>query len=490
VSLRKGVFRPWIHRRYFAAALICALLPLCALTAWWIGYDDQEGIDSTAELRDAATAQLGIPVLAQSKAVEVRLNAVGTYVVILQTYAQTVLKSPEIYGAMHSQEGAIGTPGGAAKPLVAAGETRAVLDNPILYSKGADGALRKLLDNKGTAVFFRARDEGSFTVYDKQRLYATAALDPLLIKGSSDPLVTQAFVLTNDGLLRTAPFFDTSTIDGRRDFRQQPLAAWSKDKADSRGLVWTAPYISFMTPGWVCACTAPVMLGSKQIGVVGVEVSLAALQPELLTFSLGSDSYSWLQREDGVVLAASVGAEQDLSVEALGIAVLPGEGAQAKTILEDSNVLLKGDAQLQDALGSVTPSAPVPLGNVERGRFVAVSPLGSSGWVLGAVISSPLIAALSSTQEDSSGRLVRLMLGTVIAAAFGLLLAGLLSWMEAKRIVNPIRVLTQRVRQVITGRGTAVSIADEGEIGTLAEAIQSLIDRRPPDEVPVERRQS
>jgi HAMP domain-containing protein len=59
----------------------------------------------------------------------------------------------------------------------------------------------------------------------------------------------------------------------------------------------------------------------------------------------------------------------------------------------------------------------------------------------------------------------------------GLVLAFLLAMTEARRITGPLGILTEQILQVPrTGRISAVTITDEGEIGALASAVQKLID--------------
>ncbi|MCH7473023.1 hypothetical protein IIA79_08750, partial [bacterium] len=122
---------------------------------------------------DEMQSQLRLGLSAHARAIESRLQRLGHGVLMLRAYAREVLSSPQIYGA---QEGVADSSSGEGGSGVFV-----PLDNPLVYSSGEDGAMRKLFDDGGPAVFFRARPaNAAFSSDDLQRLHATAALDPLL----------------------------------------------------------------------------------------------------------------------------------------------------------------------------------------------------------------------------------------------------------------------------------------------------------------------
>jgi hypothetical protein len=354
------------------------------------------------------------------------------------------------------------------------------LDNPLLYSKGADGAIRKLIDDGRPAVFFRARGTGQFTVLDKQRLLASAALDPLLKQISAGPLAGQAFLLTSDSLLRTAPFRDLSGLPASRDLTQTPLFAWKTDKAGTNGIVWTTPYPSFLSGKWVVAALGGVQLGGNLVAVVGAEVPAKALQDEALNFPLGAGAMSWLQRSDGVLLAAPPSAQSQLGVKPLAEAELPDEEQAGKKILEASNLYLKGENLLAKPLAGMQSSHDVGFEVVKiagKNMYLITAPVGSD-LKLGALLFSPLGNTLESHEHKRYANAGRTLINLLAALAVAALLVLVSSSIAARRITVPLNLLTQQVRGIASsGRKVPVAQAEDSEIGALSRAVQDLVDR-------------
>jgi hypothetical protein len=375
--------------------------------------------------------------------------------------------------ATKSEAPAAGQPSGA----------KAKLDNPILYSKGKDGALRKLMDDGGSGVFYRARSgDTSFTAYEKQRLFATAALDSLLKQAvASDPLCRSSFVLTNDGLLRTYPYSDMLSLEGAKDLTETPLFAWDKAKANTQGVVWTAPYASWISDAWVVACLSPVKFGDKLVAVAGCELSLEALQKDVLSFSLGSGSACWLQRPDGVLLAATAGGEELLGATALAGAPLPDEEVPARKITDEANLFTQARAVFleQIAAEEIQHAAFVQAyGEAKDGKYLATAPLDSQDWLLGATIQSALAQRLALMQTAASRVRLRGLLLLSAVLLIGLGLAYVLGWITARGITRPLRVVEHRAREVaLTGKPHTVALSDDSEVGALAHAVQQAFDR-------------
>ncbi len=480
-----------ILRRIQLAAAICAAIPLLLL-ALLLGVPRRPaGMDELAlpELR----SRIALPVSANASAVHYRLQSVEEQVRMLQAYAAEVLKSPEIYAGPQSRTSAIsngsggtGAPADGSKPATPAPAIAIPapgLDNPLLYIKGKDGAIRKLIDDGRPGVFFRARGSGQFTVFDKQRLLASAALDPLLKQTGSGPLAAQAFLLTSDSLLRTAPFRDLGSMGSSRDLTQTPLFAWKADKAGKRGVVWTAPYPSPLCGKWVIAALAGVQQNGKLVAVVGAEVPASALQENVLTFPLGSGSLSWLMRADGVLLAAPAGAEAQLGLKPLADADMPDAEQAGGKLLEAANIYIKGTEQISGPLAVMQSSAEAAFEVVKidgRNMYLVTAPVEGTDLKLGALLHSPLADALETDEQQRYALAGRTGLSLLIALAVAALLVLAASTIVARRITVPLAMLTQKVRQAASsGRRVPLAIADDSEIGTLSKAVQDLVDRLP-----------
>ena len=499
-------YKPWIWRRLLTLALLCCLIPVGILALVTV-FAPFSGAASSAQIGSqvAQEARQQVAQIAgrQADYAGIRLSRIGYAVKLLGAYAEEVLGSPQVF-AEQVAPGLFDEPEEDATADAAESEP-APLDNPLFYedktmmlfayATSDDGAIRKLIDDGRTAVYFAARSSGEYSRYDMQRLHATVVLDTLLMEPvRTDPLCTQAFLITRDDLLRTYPFRDFTVWPPDRDL-SKPRDFWSEAKADADGLVWTTPYVSALTETWVVACMSPVRVADRLVAVTGCEIDVTGLAQATLSAELGPNSTCWLIKpvfgsEDEaarwVVLAAQDGAVEVLGVTALDAAVLPTDKHTGADILDEADVLAYGKPALADVLKQqLSPSATtlaellpdVSVMTDQGGNFVAAAPVTTAGWVLAGLTESPALLAVEryETQLDMWRR-GRLLLVVAIGAV-GLLLAFALAWLEARRVTQPLSILTQQVRQAASTRRTsAVTLSDEGEIGALAVAVQELID--------------
>ncbi len=493
----RGLFRPWIWRRLLLTTLLGALIPLSLMAyltviapAGTITGDPQVRVQVAQETEE----QLARQSQAEAARINQRLSRIGYSVKLLAAYATEVLSAPHVFASQvvpqlqddASGETEVASEGDTDEVGASAnGEpTYAPLDNPLFYTQGDDGAIRKLIDDGRPAVYFAARQGESFTVFDMQRLHASTVLDTLLIEPvETDSLCTQAFLITRDDLIRTYPFLDFSLWPPDKNL-SKPRDFWTANKAGDDGLLWTNPYYSTLTERWVVACLAAVQAGDRVLAVAGCEVSLENIGDELLEFSLGSGSVSWLIKpsagDDGtsdawLVLAAQSGGREQLGVVPLEAAEQPTEKHTGVHILDESDLLTHGLSDMVSALrANITGGV---MATNEEGRYVAVAPMEDLGWLLCGVMHSPATAAAGEFEQQLHGWQGRQLVYVLGVFVLGLVLAFLLAMFEARRITGPLGILTQQILPVPrTERISAVTIADEGEIGALASAVQELID--------------
>lgn len=470
-------------------ALLCAVLPVGLLAALMI-ITSRSGVvyeqEIISQVRQSVTDQVELSIEAQAGSVDSRLQRVGLSVLLLQAHAQEALRVPEAFGtapAPASTADAAGAPPTDKTP--ATNSTPATADNPVYYSKDANGALHKVIDDGGATVFYAARPDGrDFTKYELQRAYSSATLDPLLKKPvDSDALCAQCYVLTSDNLLRTYPWRDLSTWPADKDLTKLSMYAWSKEKADQTGLVWTAPYFSLLLNKWVVACLAGVELGGRKVAVTGCEIPLSMVPEQLLGFSLGSGGICWLQRSSDsktlIMLATQPGGEQLLNVIPLAQAATPDDKLPGPQILEKANIKSSPNGEVKQVLSGneMNQTLVHELPPAHEGRFLALVPLSIPQWSLAGVVTSEAVASAYRYQRYVETRLQQrliIALGTLLLA---LALAFLLSWVEARKIAQPINVLTLRLRQSIRSQTTApIVIADNGELGALTSLVQDVLD--------------
>ena len=308
-----GRYRPWIWRRMLLSALISAIIPVFVIALLLFTLSDN-GASFSAGLSDEVRTELNdqflISTRAQADRISERLHKIGFNVEMLREYSVEILISQEIYAqnpwGMDRPVDEVQPGEGSPDPAISQERTSNsglnYLENPIYYSKSNDGALRKIIDDGGSVIYYRKPSTNrDFTHYEQQKLQVTARLDALL-KGPArmDSLVSHAYIVTNDSMLRSYPFLDVSTWPGDKDLTKPAMYAWSPDKANEDGLVWTSPYVSHLSGEWVIGCLGNVEVGSSQsrhqAAVVGCEIKIANLMDEMLALSIGSGGISWLYR--------------------------------------------------------------------------------------------------------------------------------------------------------------------------------------------------
>jgi hypothetical protein len=492
-------FKPRIWRNLLTLSLLSSLLPVGLLSLVWIIADTGRGAGSPvdiAQFDSAVDIQLDSTVTSHAQRINSKLGETEIAVVQMQALAQQVFSLPDVFAGklpdsipfLHPapEKPQAGDTGAAAaqkqdKPA-SAGPPPAEdhpLDNPVYYSLSGGGALRKPIDDGHSAVFMMARAMGaSFTRHDVQRLFASATLDPLLAEtaATAGPK-SQAYMLTSDSLLRAYPYIDLGTFDDAKDLTGLPIYAWSKAKANSRGVVWAGPYISRFSNTWVVACIADINVGGQMLGVVGAELPLSEFRERLLGFSLGRNGAAWLMDPSGLMIAC-----QEQAPAVTGMAEIadggipddknPAEDIKAKSTLhKDSNAELFGQIQSsqENAAGTSTH---------KEGVFVRCAKLENTGWTLCGYLPSQLVEEGYEAAAAGDSQMRR-MLGWIFCVLVIAVMLGFgVSWLEARRLSQPLAILTQQVRQAaISQTATSLLIADDSEIGALAAAVQELVDQ-------------
>lgn len=279
----------WFWRALFRSAIIPLLvIELSFLTVFWmsgrLSYDTN--IDTVQEvshsyLEDIATRE------ATSIAENLRGVSRMTNVFALQT--RTALQTPA-------------TPSAAERSR---------------YAFDANGAFRTIRDNGTTASFF----SGIMPIDEKalDRVWRLGRLDPLMadIK-NSNPLVQQVYFNTYDSYNRLYPYFDTSTYPAKMDIPSYNFY-YEADSAHNpkREAVWTDAYVDPAGQGWMVSSIAPVYLGNKLEGVVGIDVTIRSIVEHVLATDLPWDSYAILAGRDGTIIAIQAAGEKDLGIKEL-----------------------------------------------------------------------------------------------------------------------------------------------------------------------------
>ncbi len=473
MAREKRIGRPWIARRYASTALLAAMLPAAAVAlVALLMLSAGPGLEQRVALpvRTEAAQQFTGMLTAEAGRLDERLCRISALANAMAAYAAAVLKAPAAYTPHAPVE--------AAKPGVPPPKA---VENPVYYPRGADGALRKPVDDGQSAVFYMAREgQRNFTEFEHQQLYATATLEPLLKNlAQSEKLCDAAYIATKDGLMRIYPWANLQAWSGTRNpMADLTMCSYGKDKANAQGVVWTKPYESKLSGQWCIACVAPIITEGKVVGIAGCEISVDKLLGQLLGATQAGNEYKWLARQDGIILAAQDAAIAKLGVTPVSEAALASSGNIQDKAFKSATVDSAAATDVAQAWGALEEAGGVKQTQTAAAVIlVGKTRLPITGFMLGAGCELPALTAVERYIGSMRQAQIPALLALLCVIALGSLLAVLGAGIEARRITHALGILTRQVRSVVdTGVTTAVVIEDQGELGELSNAMQALID--------------
>ena len=261
--------------------------------------------------------------------------------------------------------------------------------------------------------------------------------------------------------------------ESREDYFQAATPA--KDPAKKS--VWVGPYYDTVGNGWLISCVAPVYAGLDFAGVIGIDVTLNTVVAKVLEVSVLRSGHAFLINSNGNAIA-----HKDLTA-----AMVKSEGRPvAITTLESES------SQFNLALGNMK-AGKSGLQKVRyadgKNYYLAYSPVTSTGFSLGVVIP---IEEVSKPVRDTQNEITSFTSSTVMQVvaidAVAILLAVILGFAIAGRIVSPIKRLTDLAAKLGTGEldekmfsSGSLKVEDEltsrpDEMGDLARSFEGMIN--------------
>jgi len=269
---------------------------------------------------------------------------------------------------------------------------------------------------------------------------------------------------------------------------RQRTADWDESKEDyfqaatpakdpTKKTVWVGPYYDTVGNGWLISCVAPVYAGTDFAGVIGMDVTLDVVVAKVLEVSLLSTGHAFLINSVGNAIA-----HKDL-IPAMEKS--EGEPVSITTLETDS------------------PQFNAALGNMKAGRdglqkvrysdgkdyYLAYAPVTSTGFSLGVVMAVEEVSKPVRDTQDEITSFTSLTIYQVVAIdAVAIVLAVLLGFAIAGRIVSPIKRLTDLAAKIGTGEldekmfsSGALSVEPEltdrpDEMGELARSFEGMIN--------------
>jgi methyl-accepting chemotaxis protein len=213
---------------------------------------------------------------------------------------------------------------------------------------------------------------------------------------------------------------------------------------DSAAPVTVEPY-SYEVAGTsvlMTSLTAPIRVGSRIVGVAGVDVPLDTVQTQIAGIRPYGVGHATLVSEQGNVVASNRGEELATAVK----------GPAAKVAADAVN---SGKEVQRTIDGSLFVAAPMTLGNGQR-------------WALLVQIPESAILADAHSLRNT----------ILVGALVTMLVVGLATLFVAGRVVAPLDALRERMDEIADGDGDLTARVDEArndEIGRLGAAFNRFV---------------
>jgi len=187
------------------------------------------------------------------------------------------------------------------------------------YGVHKNGAYYKLRNNGGGSLYY-----AKSTVLgpqQKSKAKCTETLDPLLKNiVDTNSIVTQAYLNTQDNMVRIYPFIDDVPNQfgadvALKDYNFYFLA--DQQHNPDRKTVWTKAYLENDGLGWMVSAVTPIYHNNKLEGVTGIDVTITTIVDDLLNIKLPWDSSSFVIDSEGGILAMTKKIEQLLDIKEL-----------------------------------------------------------------------------------------------------------------------------------------------------------------------------
>jgi len=237
----------------------------------------------------------------------------------------------------------------------------------------------------------------------------------------------------------------------------------------TRQVVWVPPYYDTVGNGWLISCVAPVYRGDEFIGVLGIDLTLTAVEEAVLGVKVMQSGHAFLIDRIGNVVA-----HKDL------------ERAIQKKLSTGEDLVVPITELETDARAFRDVVARMRNGEKDilkvrysdgRDRYVAFAPVPSAGFSIGVVIPveevTRPIMDVENRMVDSNERTKELML---LVDAIAIVMVIGVGVVLANRIVRPIKELTDAARSVSEGNlNVNLAAGYKDELQTLARSFQNIL---------------
>jgi tetratricopeptide (TPR) repeat protein len=237
----------------------------------------------------------------------------------------------------------------------------------------------------------------------------------------------------------------------------------------TRAVVWVPPYYDTVGNGWLVSCVAPVYRQDEFVGVIGMDLTLDAVEEAVLGIKVMQSGHAFLIDRDGNAVA-----HKDLERAIQKEMDSGGDLVVPITALEtDARAFRDVVARMRNGEQGIF-KAKYSDG---RDRYLAFAPIRSAGFSIGVVI--PVDEVVKpirdvETRMSSSNEATKNLMLFIDAVAIVMVIG--VGVVLANRIVRPIKELTDAARSVSEGNlNVNLAAGYKDELQTLARSFQNIL---------------
>jgi len=230
-----------------------------------------------------------------------------------------------------------------------------------------------------------------------------------------------------------------SPMPGDYDPRKR---GWYKEAVQKNALGFSEPYVDLTTKKYCVSPSLPIKDSNGNLrGVVGGDILLETLSDMIKKSNLDGKGYAFILDAKGIMLAH------------------PDEKMVSKSLLENEPLKNLAKTMLDSKDGSTTYQLD------GESKMAVYRKIPSTGWILGfTVLEKDVYAPLNSLRN--------LYIGITVVALLFIVLA---TMMLAKKIVAPIKELTEHAKQIADGNLTVqAEVKGNDEIAVLGQAFNQM----------------
>ena len=285
-----------------------------------------------------------------------------------------------------------------------------------------------------------------------------------------DPNIDLIYIATESGIHRRYPWGT-----GYHPSYDPRKRGWYKSAVETGKIGWSGLYIGASTHELMVTCSKPVYgPGGELLGVVGADVTLKAMNDDIINAQIGKLGYAFLIDDKGNFVARpglSVGDKKwDESFETENL--LSSDNSELRAIAEDMIAGNMGSAKCRFEDGE---------------KYIAYAPLNCTTWSVGIVmpvdeITAPTLATKSKlvAATQDTGEYITKKVDTTQKTLICILIAMILvvascSFLLSRMITNPIKELSKGSKVIGCGDfDHRVDVKTGDELEDLARSLNKM----------------